>query len=103
MDEQAESPKSETPSTDEAAAVLPSEFDRFHDLPIQAAVYLDRRRLRVGELLSLERESVIRLGRSAGEDVDLMLNGTLVGSGEIVVIDEMVGLRITDIRKAGLK
>ena len=49
MDEQAESPKSETPSTDEAAAVIPSEFDRFHDLPIQAAVYLDRRRLRVGK------------------------------------------------------
>jgi flagellar motor switch protein FliN/FliY len=103
LDEQAESPKVEAQSTDETVAATPSEFDRFRDLPIQAAVHLDRRRLLVRELLSLERESVIRLERAAGENVDLMLNGTLVARGEIVVIDELVGLRITDIRKDGLK
>ena len=103
MDEQAQSRQVELPSTDETPAGPPSEFDRFRDLPIQAAVHLDRRRLLVRELLNLERESVIRLERSAGENVDLVLNGTLVGSGEIVVIDELVGLRITEIRKEGLK
>jgi flagellar motor switch protein FliN/FliY len=101
LEEQAQADKVKAPSTDETAATAPSEFDRFRDLPMQAAVHLDRRRLLVRELLSLERESVIRLERSGGENVDLMLNGTLIASGEIVVIDEMVGLRITDIRQEG--
>lgn len=101
MDEQAQSRQPETAETDEAAAPPASELDRFRDLPIQAAVHLDRRRLLVRELLSLEKDSVIRLERSAGENVDLVLNGRRVGTGEIVVIDEMVGLRITDIRKEG--
>lgn len=103
MAELKNSHEAEAPAADETAAAPASEFDRFRDLPIRAAVYLDRRRLLVRELLNLERESVIRLERSAGENVDLMLNGTPAGSGEIVVIDEMVGLRITDIRKEGSK
>ncbi len=103
MDERAQSEKVEAPSTDDAAPTVPSAFDRFGDLPLRAAVHLDRPRFRVRELLNLERNSVIRLQRSAGENVDLMLNGTLVGTGEVVVIDEMVGLRITDIRKEGRK
>lgn len=76
-----------------------SEFDRFRDLPIQASVHLDRRRLPVHELLGLERNSVIRLERAAGEDVDLLLNGVLAGRGEIVVLDERMGLRITVIEE----
>lgn len=84
-------------SSGKTDSALHSEFDRFRDLPIQAAVHLGRRRIEVRQLLGLERESIICLDRSAGENVDLLLNGTLVGSGEIVVIDEMVGLRITAI------
>ncbi len=103
MEEQAQSQKVEPPSMHETAPAQPSEFDRFSDLPMKAAVHLDRHRLLVRELLNLERNSVIRLERSAGENVDLMVNGHLVGSGEVVVIDEMVGLRITDIRKEGPK
>lgn len=103
MEEQAQSRQVEAPSGDETVATPPSEFDRFRDLPLRAAVHLDRRRLLVRELLSLERESVIKMERSAGENVDLVLNGRIVGTGEIVVIDEMVGLRITDIRKEGPK
>ena len=98
MAELEKSHEAEAPAADGNDAP-PSEFDRFRDLPIQAAVHLDRRRLLVRELLSLERDSVIRLERTAGENVDLVLNGMLAGSGEIVVLDEMVGLRITDIRK----
>ncbi len=100
MAELEKSHETEAPAADGSSA---SEFDRFHDLPIQAAVHLDRRRLLVRELLGLERDSVIRLERSAGENVDLVLNGMRAGSGEIVVIDEMVGLRITDIRKEGVE
>lgn len=90
-------------ATDVADEPYRSPFERFRDLPIQAAVHLDRRRIEVRQLLGLERDSIIRLDRSAGENVDLLLNGTLVGSGEIVVIDEMVGLRITDIVEDKIK
>jgi flagellar motor switch protein FliN/FliY len=103
LEEQAQSHETGAQPANEAAPAPISEFDRFRDLPLQAAVHLARRRLLVRELLGLERESVIRLERSAGEDVDLLLNGRLVGKGEIVVIDEMAGLRITEIRKDGPK
>lgn len=95
----AESTKAEKAKTNEKVVASRSAFDRFEDLPIQAAVHLGRRRIQIRELLNLERESVIRLERAAGENVDLLLNGTIVGNGEIVVIEEMVGLRITDIRE----
>jgi len=91
--------KAELASSSDADGAGRSDFDRFRDIPIQAAVHLDRRRIEVRQLLGIERDSIIQLERSAGENVDLLLNGTLVGSGEIVVIDDMVGLRITDIVK----
>lgn len=103
MAELEQSHEAKAPAPDDNGSAPTSEFDRFRDLPIQAAVHLDRRRLLVRELLSLERDSVIRLERVAGENVDLVLNGMPAGSGEIVVLDEMVGLRITDIRKEGAK
>lgn len=102
----AESVREQGPAVEvsgETDSVIQSEFDRFRDLRIYAAVHLDRRRIEVRQLLGLERDSIIRLDRSAGENVDLLLNGTLVGSGEIVVIDEMVGLRITDIVEDKIK
>ncbi len=74
---------------------------RFADIPLELGVQLDRRRISVRDVLGLDEGALIRLGRSAGENVDLLLHGVLAGSGEIVVIDEMVGLRITDIYSDG--
>lgn len=73
-------------------------FAGFHDLPIDLSVQLDRRRMTIGEVLELELDSVISLTRSAGENVDLLLEGMRVGSGEIVVIEDMMGLRLTDLK-----
>lgn len=66
------------------------------DVPLDVSVELDRRILTVREILALERGSVIRLSRSAGENIDITVGGALVGFGEIVIIEDTMGVRITD-------
>jgi flagellar motor switch protein FliN/FliY len=69
----------------------------FLDIPIEVGVELDRKRLKVRQVLDLKVGSVLKMDRSAGENVDLVLDGVVVGTGEIVVIEDMMGLRITDL------
>lgn len=72
------------------------EIGHLCDVPIQVEVELDRKIMTVRELLELEPGSVVKMPRSAGENIDIVIGGTLVGSGEIVIIEETVGVRITD-------
>ena len=72
-------------------------MSRFLDVPMTVGVRLDRRGLKVRSMLALKTDSVIKLNRSAGEKVDLLLDGLQIGAGEIVVIEDMMGLRITDL------
>ena len=66
------------------------------DIPIEIEVELDRRIMRTREVLELEEGSVISTLRSAGENIDIYIGGVLCGSGEIVVIENGIGVRITD-------
>lgn len=66
------------------------------DIPIDVDVELDRKTMSVREILSLDQGSVIKMVRSAGENIDIYAGGALLGSGEIVIIEEAVGVRITD-------
>ncbi len=66
------------------------------DIPIDVDVELDRKTMSVREILSLDQGSVIKMVRSAGENIDIYAGGSLLGSGEIVIIEEAVGVRITD-------
>jgi flagellar motor switch protein FliN/FliY len=68
----------------------------FEDLPLDIEVELDRKIMTVRKILSLEKGSVIRLSRSAGENIDLLVGGKVIGFGEIVIIEDAVGVRITD-------
>ena len=68
------------------------------DIPIEIEVELDRRIMRTREVLELEEGSVISTLRSAGENIDIYIGGVLCGSGEIVVIENSLGVRITDFR-----
>ena len=72
-------------------------FARFADIPIHVGVQLDRKKITVREILGLHVNSVVEMDRSAGENVDLLLDGLSVGNGEIVVIEDMMGLRVTDL------
>jgi flagellar motor switch protein FliN/FliY len=66
------------------------------DVPVEVAVELGRRVMTIGQILELHPDSVIRIARSAGDNIDILVGGTLVGYGEIVIIEDTVGVRITD-------
>jgi flagellar motor switch protein FliN/FliY len=66
------------------------------DVPIDVEVELDRRVMTVAEVLDLNAGSVIRMTRSAGENIDILIGGALIGFGEIVIIEDTMGVRITD-------
>ncbi|MGQ9919322.1 MAG: FliM/FliN family flagellar motor switch protein [Bryobacteraceae bacterium] len=69
------------------------------DVRIEFEVRLDERVMTVRDLLALECGHVIRLNRSAGENIDILASGALIGSGEVVVIEDMIGIRVTDFRE----
>lgn len=70
---------------------------RLSDVPIDLTVEIGRARMTVGETLELRQGSIVTLNRMAGEPVDLLVNGTPIARGEVVVIDEQFGVRITDV------
>jgi flagellar motor switch protein FliN len=75
------------------------EIAAFGDIPVEIEVELDRRRMSTREVLDLDDGSVIGTMRSAGENIDIYIGGVLCGSGEIVVIENTLGVRITDFRE----
>lgn len=81
----------------DAAAQPPGDLRRLSDVPVDVAVEMGRTRMTVGETLELRQGSIVTLNRMAGEPVDLLVNGTPIAHGEVVVIDEQFGLRITDV------
>jgi flagellar motor switch protein FliN/FliY len=66
------------------------------DVPVDLEVELDRKVMTIGQILAVEAGSVIRMTRSAGENIDILAGGTLLGFGEIVIIEDAMGVRITD-------
>jgi flagellar motor switch protein FliN/FliY len=85
---------------DGGVAPLPADagdLHRLHDVPVELAVEIGRTRMTIGETLALVPGSIVSLNRLAGEPVDLLVNGRPIARGEVVVIDEEFGLRVTDI------
>lgn len=71
------------------------------DVSLQVAVELGRTQMTIREVLSLTPGSVIELSKIAGEPVDILVNGKPMARGEVVVIDDMFGVRVTDIIPPG--
>ncbi|HWB87404.1 MAG TPA: FliM/FliN family flagellar motor switch protein [Bryobacteraceae bacterium] len=74
------------------------EINALGEVPVAIEVELDRRVMSMREVLQLEEGTVLGTSRSAGENIDLYIGGVLSGSGEIVVIENALGVRITDFR-----
>jgi flagellar motor switch protein FliN/FliY len=72
-------------------------LDSLLDIPVEISVEIGRTKMAIGELLSLSKGSIIELNKVAGESVDIYVNGKLLGKGEIVVVNERLGVRIMDI------
>ena len=66
------------------------------DVPVQIGTELDRKIMTVRQLLELDKGCVIKMMRSAGENIDVLVGGALLAYGEIVIIEDTVGVRITD-------
>ena len=81
----------------EAPAHKFNDLRRLSDVPVDLTVEMGRTRMTVGETLELRQGSIVPLNRMAGEPVDLLVNGTPIARGEVVVIDEQFGLRITEV------
>jgi flagellar motor switch protein FliN/FliY len=78
----------------------PGELERLTDVTVEVSVEIGRTRMTMGEALALGPGSVVGLHRMAGEPVDLLVNGRVIARGEVVVIDEQFGLRITEVNGA---
>jgi len=75
----------------------PQNLDLILDVPLQVSVELGRTNKTIKEILDFSTGSIIELNKLAGEPVDMLINGKLFAKGEVVVIDENFGVRITDI------
>lgn len=79
------------------AADSDSDIDMIMDIPVQLSVELGRTRLTIKNILQLGQGSVVELDGLAGEPMDIYVNGYLIAQGEVVVVDEKYGIRVTDI------
>ena len=86
-----------SPLSTEPVTVNDANIGLILDVPLQVTVELGRTKKRIRDILELATGSIIELDKLAGEPVDILVNGKLLAKGEVVVIDENFGVRITDI------
>jgi flagellar motor switch protein FliN/FliY len=72
-------------------------LDVILDVPVTLSMEVGRTRIPIRNLLQLNQGSVVELDRAAGEPLDVFVNGTLVAHGEVVVVNEKFGIRLTDV------
>jgi flagellar motor switch protein FliN len=92
----------QAPITSEAAAAsmagnAMSDIQRVLDIPIQLSVELGRTRVPIKYILQLAQGSIVELDALAGEPMDVLVNGYLIAQGEVVVVNDKFGIRLTDI------
>ena len=73
------------------------DLDVILDVPVTLSLEVGRARLPIRNLLQLNQGSVVELERGAGESLDVFVNGTLIAHGEVVVINDRFGVRLTDV------
>jgi flagellar motor switch protein FliN/FliY len=74
------------------------EVARIAEVPLDIEVELDRVPMKIGALLDLDVDSIIEMPRSAGENLDIYVGGRLIAFGELVIIENTMGIRITDFK-----
>lgn len=74
-----------------------NDLDLIMDIPVKLSVELGRTKITIKQLLELAQGSVVELDGLAGEPMDILINGYLIAQGEVVVLDDKYGIRITEI------
>ena len=86
--------------TDDAVSLSENEqrkLDTIMDIPVTIAMEVGRTNINIRNLLQLNQGSVVELARLAGESLDVLVNGTLIAHGEVVVVNDKFGIRLTDV------
>jgi flagellar motor switch protein FliN/FliY len=83
-----------TPSSGDA------NLDVILDIPVTISLEIGRARISIRHLMQLNQGSVVELDRLAGEPLDVLINGTLIAHGDVVVVNEKFGIRLTDVISA---
>jgi len=83
--------------TPSGSGSIMNELDMILDIPVQITVELGRTKITIKNLLQLAHGSVVELDAMAGEPMDVLVNGTLIAQGEVVVVNDKFGIRLTDI------
>ena len=78
-------------------ATTQNDLDMILDIPVQLTVELGRTKMPIKNLLQLAQGSVVELAGMAGEPLDVMINGFLIAQGEVVVVNDKLGIRLTDV------
>ena len=82
---------------DQGGAAPNNQLDLVMDIPVTLSVELGRTKIQIRELLQLAQGSVVDLDRLAGEPMDVLVNGFLIARGEVVLVNDKFGIRLTDI------
>lgn len=85
---------------DEQVSRIAADLEAVFDVPVQVSAVLGRSRMDVGELLKLGPGTVLELDRRVGEAIDIYVNDRLVARGEVVLVEEKLGITMTEIIKA---
>jgi flagellar motor switch protein FliN/FliY len=84
---------------DEQAARIAADLEAVFDVPVQVSAVLGRSKMDVGELLKLGPGTVLELDRRVGEAIDIYVNNRLVARGEVVLVEDKLGVTMTEILK----
>jgi flagellar motor switch protein FliN len=87
-------------SEDENAARIAADLEAVFDVPVQVSAVLGRSKMEVGDLLKLGPGTVLELDRRVGEAIDIYVNNRLVARGEVVLVEDKLGVTMTEIIKA---
>src|SRR6201989_2979355 len=85
---------------DEQASRIAADLEAVFDVPVQVSAVLGRSKMDVGELLKLGPGTVLELDRRVGEAIDIYVNNRLVARGEVVLVEDKLGVTMTEILKA---
>jgi flagellar motor switch protein FliN/FliY len=89
-----------TYTEDDQAARIAADLEAVFDVPVQVSAVLGRSKMDVGELLKLGPGTVLELDRKVGEAIDIYVNNRLVARGEVVLVEDKLGVTMTEIIKA---
>jgi flagellar motor switch protein FliN/FliY len=85
------------PPRDVVVAKTPEDLERLYDVPVTVSAVLGHARLPIGELLKIGPGSLLELDRKVGEAIDIRVNDRLVARGEVVLVDDRLGVTMTEI------